>query len=245
MRFALTNDTEKITARHVLCHSGGFQNWRRQEPLKIHFDPGTAFKYSGEGYVYLQQAVESLTGEPLERTFQRSIFGPLGLADSSMTWSTTVGTLLSNSFSEHGDCDKPQPLKEANAAYSLYTTLQDYMNFVIEFLRPASSIMTHGSRTDMLTPCVDVANHLRWSLGWGVVETGAKELSYWHWGDNGSFKSFVWFNPAGGSALLLLTNSANGLVVAHEVARQMGIDGDKAFPEFLCPLYQSQLLLND
>ena len=33
-----------ITARHVLSHTSGFQNWRsEQEPLAIHFAPGNDF----------------------------------------------------------------------------------------------------------------------------------------------------------------------------------------------------------
>ncbi|HEX6223564.1 MAG TPA: serine hydrolase domain-containing protein [Chryseolinea sp.] len=53
-----------ITARHVLSHQSGFQNWRTpEEPLKIHFNPGTDFMYSGEGYNYLQSVVTQLTGK--------------------------------------------------------------------------------------------------------------------------------------------------------------------------------------
>ncbi len=233
---------KRITPRHVLCHSGGFQNWRREEPLKIHFTPGTAFKYSGEGYVYLQRALESLTGEPLERTVKRSVLDPLALTDSSMIWSTAVGTMLSNSFSENGDCKEPQPLGEANAAYSLYTSLQDYAHFVMGFLNPVNSLLKPESLLGMLTPQVSVATHLGWSLGWGVIESSTQQHSFWHWGDNGNFKSFVWFDPVGRSALLMFTNSANGLIMAHAVARHMGIEGSKAFSDFLCPLYQSQLL---
>jgi CubicO group peptidase (beta-lactamase class C family) len=52
-----------ITARHVLSHSSGLQNWRSErEPLKIHFTPGEQYLYSGEGYSYLQSVVTQLTG---------------------------------------------------------------------------------------------------------------------------------------------------------------------------------------
>ncbi len=52
-----------ITARHVLSHTSGFQNWRSgTEPLEIHFAPGERWLYSGEGYSYLQSVVTHLTG---------------------------------------------------------------------------------------------------------------------------------------------------------------------------------------
>lgn len=53
-----------ITARHVLSHTSGFQNWRSgKEPLKIHLEPGEKYLYSGEGYSYLQSVVTLLTGQ--------------------------------------------------------------------------------------------------------------------------------------------------------------------------------------
>ena len=54
---------DRITARHVLAHTSGFQNWRSaKDPLKIHFTPGEKYLYSGEGYSYLQSVVTQLTG---------------------------------------------------------------------------------------------------------------------------------------------------------------------------------------
>lgn len=54
----------QITARHILSHQSGLQNWRTpEEPLKFHFDPGTGFMYSGEGYYYLQSVVTHLRGK--------------------------------------------------------------------------------------------------------------------------------------------------------------------------------------
>ena len=54
---------DQITARHILSHTGGFQNWRsNKEPLHIQFAPGERWEYSGEGYSYLQLVVSSLTG---------------------------------------------------------------------------------------------------------------------------------------------------------------------------------------
>ena len=52
---------QKITPRMCLTHSTGFSNFWFIEPdqkLHIHFDPGTHYSYSGEGFSLLQFAVE-------------------------------------------------------------------------------------------------------------------------------------------------------------------------------------------
>jgi len=52
---------KKITPRMCLTHSTGFSNFWFIEPdqkLHIHFDPGTHFSYSGEGFILLQFVIE-------------------------------------------------------------------------------------------------------------------------------------------------------------------------------------------
>ena len=77
----------KITARFVLSHRTGFPNWRGDgNPLTIRFTPGERFSYSGEGFVYLQRAVEQITGKPLNDFMTDAVFRPLGMASSSYIW---------------------------------------------------------------------------------------------------------------------------------------------------------------
>jgi hypothetical protein len=50
-----------ITPRMLMLHSGGFANFRWIEPdgkLRMHFDPGSRYAYSGEGFYILQLIVE-------------------------------------------------------------------------------------------------------------------------------------------------------------------------------------------
>ena len=78
---------KQITARIVLSHRTGFPNWPGHgKPLVIHFTPGERFSYSGAGMVFLQQAVEKITGKPLNDYMQESVFTPLGMKHSSYVW---------------------------------------------------------------------------------------------------------------------------------------------------------------
>ncbi|MCH8963181.1 MAG: beta-lactamase family protein, partial [Bacteroidetes bacterium] len=72
----------QITARIVMSHSTGLPNWGGDR-LHLNFDPGTAFNYSGEGFVYLQKTIEHLTGLTLDEVARREVFEPLGMTRSS------------------------------------------------------------------------------------------------------------------------------------------------------------------
>ena len=66
----------------VLSHQGGFPNWREDEAdgqLRLHFDPGTGYRYSGEGYQYLALVLREITRTDwagLEDIFQERVAEP-------------------------------------------------------------------------------------------------------------------------------------------------------------------------
>lgn len=75
-----------ITARMVLTHSPGFPNWRRGDSLKINFEPGDKFSYSGEGFGYLQKVIEKNSNLSLNDFMKKEVFDPLGMSNSSYVW---------------------------------------------------------------------------------------------------------------------------------------------------------------
>ncbi len=87
---------QKITARHILSHSSGLPNWRDEtnEPLVPAFEPGTKFRYSGEGFYYLQRCVEKITGVGCEQYMQERIFKRLGMNSSTYLWRADAGQRL-------------------------------------------------------------------------------------------------------------------------------------------------------
>lgn len=84
----LEGTARKITALHVLTHSTGLTNWRFQPnlPLASEFEPGTRWKYSGEGFVLLQRVVEKIAGQPIAEHMRTAVLEPLGMTQSTFAW---------------------------------------------------------------------------------------------------------------------------------------------------------------
>ncbi len=120
-----------ITARIILSHRTGFPNWRGNgNALAIRFTPGSRFSYSGEGFVYLQKAVERINCKPLNEYMTEAVFLPLHMKSSSYLWRPDFDHRTSSGHdADKHPRDKNKP-DQANAAYSLQTTAADYAQFL-------------------------------------------------------------------------------------------------------------------
>ena len=77
----------RITARHVLTHTSGLPNIPGPEtPLRTHFEPGARFSYGSSAFAWLQRAMETVTGRPLEDLAKQRVFEPLAMPRSSLQW---------------------------------------------------------------------------------------------------------------------------------------------------------------
>ena len=220
----------QITARFVLSHRTGFPNWRGDgNPLTIHFSPGERFSYSGEGFVYLQRAVEQIEGRPLDDVMNTLVFTPLGMTSSSYLWRPDFDERTATGHDSDGtpqDLWKPQ---EAGAASTLNITAHDYALFVAAIVNGVG--LKRATFREMETPQIavnpectnctektpkELSRTIFWGLGWGIQKNG-NDVSLWHWGDNGSFKCFVVANPSRKSGVVVFTNSENGLSIAPAI----------------------------
>lgn len=232
-----------ITPRMILSHSSGLPNWRKGEeerdgPLPVLFAPGSRFGYSGEGIFWLQRVVEAVTGEPLEEYAQRTLFRPLGLTGMSYVWTPAAGDRLASGHGADGACLGASRYLHANAAYTLYTTAEDYARFLLEILRPDRSAphsVTERGILEMLAP--QTAVHVRdpivrpgramgtavsWGLGWCINATGAGDIAHHSGANRTGFRCFSQFSMTGGSGIVIMTNSVNGGELWERLVREVG-----------------------
>ncbi len=207
-----------ITARHILSHSAGLPHGEGGEVTPIFFEPGSDWKYSAEGYMFLQRAIERLAGEPLDAIIDASVLQPLGMVRSSMVWRDDLEAKMARGHSVYGNVSEIRKRSEPTAAASLYTTAGDYARFVIGVIDGAG--LDPGTHREMLDWVVDMSDDgsVGWSLGFGL-QRDDEGMDFWQWGDFGIFRSYVIASANDRSGVVYLTNSFNGLALCDELVR--------------------------
>ena len=123
---------EKITARMCLTHTTGFPNWRwfeADKKLKIKFEPGSRYSYSGEGLYLLQFVIEQITGKDYETISQERVFKPLGMNNTSQVWQPRFDANICFGHNAKGEPYELMKWKEASAGGSMSTTFEDFTKF--------------------------------------------------------------------------------------------------------------------
>jgi CubicO group peptidase (beta-lactamase class C family) len=227
----------KITARHVLTHSTGFANFAFLEPdgkLRIHFDPGTRYGYSGEGIVLLQFAIEKGLGLDLGAEMQRRVFDRFGMANTSMIWRPDFAKNLADGWTMEG---KPEPHDErgrVRAAGSMDTTITDLAAFAAGFMRGEG--ISAKARAEMLRPQLPITTASQFptllpeappekrfagvSAGLGVVTfRGPQGLGFWKGGHNDSTGNMWVCLERGRRCVVLLSNDVRAEAGYPDIVR--------------------------
>ena len=95
----------KLTPRILLTHTSGFANFAFLEPdqkLRFHFDPGSRYAYSGEGFILLQFVLETGLRLDVGEEMQRRVFDRFGMTRTSMTWRPDFALNLADGYGLDG-----------------------------------------------------------------------------------------------------------------------------------------------
>ena len=226
---------QKITARMCLAHTSGFPNWRwdiQDQKLRVLFEPGSRYGYSGEGMVYLQVVLEHLFEQPLEKMMQEKIFGPAGMKSSAYSWRPEYEKDFVYGHGTKGEVLEKDKDNEPRSASTLETTLHDYVRFTEAVLQ--NKLISPASRTLMFTPQLrlrSVKQHgplrfkdstlndgiqLSSGLGWILLQSphGTGALKEGH-GDG--FQHYSILFPDKGTGIVIMGNSDNAESIFKEL----------------------------
>lgn len=228
-RFDDKEMARRLTPRIVLSHQTGLPNWAAgpssdewpTSRITFKYPVDSCFAYSGEGYAFLQRAVEAIQGEPLDAIARREVFEPFDMPTTSYAWQPAYDTLALVGFNRDGEDRGQGRHPRANSAYTLRTNAIEYANFVRRGLLEGEGL-SESAHKEMFTHQVHAQRYadepracdtsVFWCLGFGAVAepaVGAGEY-YWHWGDNGNFKALWLLHPATKEGFVYFTNRATG-----------------------------------
>ena len=118
----------QLTPRILLTHSSGFANFRWLEDdrrLRFHFDPGTRYGYSGEGFYVLQLVLEQGLGLDVGKEMQARVFDRFGMTRTSMAWRPDFASDLADGYGLDGTMEPHDERGSVSAAGSMDTTIAD------------------------------------------------------------------------------------------------------------------------
>lgn len=152
---------EKITPRMCLTHSAGFSNFWFIEPdqkLRIHFDPGTHFSYSGEGMILLQFAIEhgrAAQGLGLDLgDLTAADFKKMGMTRTSLIFLNGSETNFADGWNDQGQPQEHSQRKKVRAAGSMNTTISDFSKFAAALVRGDG--LSAASRAEFSKPSLHI-----------------------------------------------------------------------------------------
>lgn len=218
----VANDSlnRKLTTRHVLSHQSGLPNWRGHEPngkLSFAFEPGTQWKYSGEGFEYLRKALENKFNTPIERLVDSLLFTPLGLKDTRFYWDDTMDTTL---YADRYDADGKLYEKErwysANASNLVLTTVEDYGKFGVAILN--GKYLSHVMQSEMIQKQTLLENGVEVGLGWFMIKNLSNGgYALYHSGSNRGQNTKIFLLPKSKKGIIIFTNGQNGDKVCDKI----------------------------
>lgn len=233
-------DENGVTIRRMLSHSSGIANVggyagvekledlqtleeslvsandARGEGVRILYQPGSKYVYSGGAYTLLQYVIEQTTGQPFETYMQEKVLDPLKMDNSSFAHDGTARKNLAVVYDNLGD---PVPARyfTAQAAAGLYTTAGDLSKWALAILsaydeKIENKVLELETLTSMFQPQASPKSLLPYGLGFMVQEVGMdKTLEVSHTGTNmPNWHSIVTTLPERGEGLIVLTNTAGG-----------------------------------
>lgn len=221
----LANDERwrRLTARMLLTHSGGFANFYFLEPdrqLRIHFEPGSRYAYSGDGMILLQFVLEQGLGLDVGAEMHRRLFAPNGMTRTSLIWRPDFRPNLADGFTQDG---RPEPHDERSrvrASGSMDTSIADMGRLAASYVRgdglsaaarteltQAQLTITTGSQFPSLQPLLASPRFQALGAGLGVIAfKGPQGAGFFKGGHNDSTANMWVCIEANKRCVVILSN---------------------------------------
>jgi CubicO group peptidase (beta-lactamase class C family) len=212
----------RVTPRMLLTHAAGLANFAFLEPDKkmhLQFEPGTAYRYSGDGLNIVQFLVEQKKGKRLDALMQEAVFDPLGMKGTGMIYREEFAANVADRYGADGRFIAQTKRFPPRAAGSMSTNVEDLGKYV--------EALFAGRLLPLLTkPVVKIRSRkqfgdesegeeakrvgLAYGLGWGLLTKTKVGPAFFKEGHGDGAQNYMICFTRRKACMILLTNSDNG-----------------------------------
>ena len=212
---------------------------------ELSFRPGSRYGYSNPGFVYLARVVEQITGDPWDAYVQKNIFAPLAL-DRSYFRGTPyfLAEHRSHNYYVRKDSAGREQVVDNGAEFDPGITspngawnapvndLVKYTAFLTNVVLPGTSrsrydvVLSRRSLEEMWKPGMPMSQGYESSptewmgLSFFVLDRKGQRI-LGHTGSQAGFRSFYYFDPATGAAVIAVFNTTNTSSPAAALQRRL------------------------
>lgn len=250
---------KKVTLRNLLSHTAGttvhgFPGYAINEKVptlqqildgtapantaavRVDFEPGTRFRYSGGGTTISQLAIMDIEKKPYPEIARETVLAPLGMSNSTYSqplpadWRKKAATGYRQNGSE---VEGKIHIYPEMAAAGLWTTPTDLAKFAIEvqlsLAGRSNKVLTKQSVETMTSSFVDDAG-----LGF-FIEKHGNALYFGHGGADEGFRAELVVSRDKGYGVAVMVNSDNGQIIREVIRSVASVYG---WDEFLPAPYE-------
>lgn len=234
-RYQLTSsdfDSNKVTIRNLLSHSGGisvssYPGYSPEEKLPsleqsingelksrtrvtLVKEPNTCELYSGGGYTLLQLMIEDVTGMDFSTYMEQEILKPLGMDNSSFEIKLEFISNYATGYGHLGQ-EMPQYTFTEKAPAGLYTTTKDLAKFMAAGLNSSDGEIAGRGVLKPETLELMFENETKnFTLGYMGETLDSGERLIIQKGANRGWRAMVLMLPGTGDGIVYMGNSDSG-----------------------------------
>ena len=221
---------KRVTPRILLSHTSGLANLSMFEPDKkmhLHSEPGSEYRYSGDGLNLIQLVLEQKKGKLLDQLMQEALFSPLGMKRTGLIYRAEFGENVADRFGAAEQFLAQTRRFPARAAGSMTTSAEDLAKFVLALFE--GRILQADTQKKMLLPAVKIRTvhqfpmphdaaegseasrvGLAYGMGWGLLTKTKYGRAFFKEGHGDGAQNYMICFEKRQTCMIVLTNSDNG-----------------------------------
>src|SRR5687767_8990660 len=215
----------------------------RHPPIRVDVTPGTIWRYSGGGYVIVQQALMDTTGAPFPTLMRETVLSPFGMSHSTFEQplAKDLQARAAIPYAVDGTPLRGGPRTHPEMAPAgLWTTPSDLARFAIGIQRAlagfSEGVLSQASARAMLSggpQGLQLPSGRRSRLGLGVPTGGETDRKFFFLpGGNAGYSAYVLAYERGdGVAIMVNNNGGDSTRLTQDIVRTVAYAYD--WPDFV------------